>query len=193
MPSTELINKRTPPEKNSETLSSKRHEIGNAMNASNSMLTSAHLTPMSTKDTEVSRVDGDGDFNNALTLKSDEHSPKIANENSFPSPKSAAPPSTWTMTLNGYSVNALTKSAKQSQEELLDEFYINAPTEPNSLDEWIDYDIRIPLHCEFFAAIKKCVNMGDEDRIKERELRRKREWATIDLSRESTGRVVELS
>ena len=83
-----------------------------------------------------------------------------------------------------YAAKTIEGSKGYSSKELYEDYYFYAPTEPNSIAEWIDPDGRIPTHGEFVAAIKrKCVGMSEMDRSKERDYRRKQEWARSDISR----------
>lgn len=97
------------------------------------------------------------------------------------------PPSPTQCTTNRASIkyagNPSKERSRPSSSFLLRAHYICAPTEPNSIDDWEDYDDRIPSHQDFVSAIdNKCWGLTDEDLIEEREWRREKEWMRVDVS-----------
>ena len=143
----------------------------------------ALLTPVSMKTTEVAKGNGNGRAYRNQDCNSD-YDPIVVNLAYASSMISIGTPSEKYGGPNNYAVTTLDESKGCSPTESYESYYLEAPTEPNSIAEWVDPDPRIPTHREFAAAIRrKCVGMSDRDRSKEREQRKEREWARNDISR----------
>ena len=88
-----------------------------------------------------------------------------------------APKRTANKKIDSKITNPLAKPKKRSTEQLVKDYYFNAPQEPNSNPEWIDYDIRVATPAEIQYAVEtKCVGWSDEALIEQREMRRKKLW-----------------